>query len=230
MLKIMQENLEDLTSPNLWRAVAAEMLGTIFLVFLGCGSHTLQLGQMAVTNGTQITTAEPSVVQIALTFGLAVGTMVWCIAHISGGHVNPAVTIAALITRRVSVVRAFFYLLAQLLGAMIGAGILLGLTPESQQGMLGVNRLRGSVTDAQGFGVELLITFVVVLTVLASLDEKRTDLHGSAPLTIGLAVALGHLFAVSMINFDKFKSIIIFNGKIRIICPTTTLSRALRNK
>jgi glycerol uptake facilitator-like aquaporin len=82
MLKIMQENLEDLTSPNLWRAVAAEMLGTIFLVFLGCGSHTLQLGQMAVANGTQITTAEPSVVQIALTFGLAVGTMVWCIAHI----------------------------------------------------------------------------------------------------------------------------------------------------
>jgi glycerol uptake facilitator-like aquaporin len=52
--------------------VAAEMLGTIFLVFLGCGSHTLQLGQMAVANGTQITTAEPSVVQIALTFGLKI--------------------------------------------------------------------------------------------------------------------------------------------------------------
>jgi glycerol uptake facilitator-like aquaporin len=88
--------------------------------------------------------------------------------------------------------------------------------------MLGVNRLRGNVTDAQGFGVEAMITFVVVLTVLASLDEKRTDLHGSAPLTIGLAVALGHLFAVSMINFDKFKSMIIFNGKIRIICFITT--------
>jgi glycerol uptake facilitator-like aquaporin len=50
--------------------------------------------------------------------------MVWCIAHISGGHVNPAVTIAALITRRVSVVRAFFYLVAQLVGALIGAGLL----------------------------------------------------------------------------------------------------------
>lgn len=197
MFKIMQENLEDLTSPNLWRAVAAEMVGTIFLVFLGCGAHTLQLGQMNVTKGTAITTFEPSVVQISLTFGLVIGTMVWCIAHISGGHINPAVTLAALITRRVSVVRAFFYMAAQLLGAMIGAGILLGLTPENQQGMLGVNKLRGNVTDAQGFGVELMITFVVVLTVLASLDEKRTDLHGSAPLTIGLAVALGHLFAVS---------------------------------
>lgn len=198
MLKIMQENLEDLTSPNLWRAVAAEMLGTLFLVFLGCGVHTLQLGPNAiVTNGT-VAGNEPSVVQISLTFGLVVGTIIWCIFHISGGHVNPAVTLAALITRRVSVVRGLFYIVAQLIGAMVGAGILLGLTPENQQAMLGVNRLRGSVTDAQGFGVELMITFIVVLTVLASLDEKRTDLHGSAPLTIGLAVALGHLFAVSV--------------------------------
>ncbi|XP_063440089.1 aquaporin-like [Mytilus trossulus] len=198
MLKIMKQNLEDLTSPNLWRAVAAEMVGTIFLVFLGCGAHTLQNGQpTAVGNGSVVTTAEPSVVQISLTFGLVVGTMIWCIAHISGGHINPAVTVAALITRRVSVVRAFFYIVAQIVGAIIGAAILIGLTPESQQKTIGLNSLRGDVTDAQGFGVELMITFVVVLTVLASLDEKRTDLHGSAPLTIGLAVALGHLFAVS---------------------------------
>lgn len=195
-MKIMKQNLEDLTSPNLWRAVAAEMVGTIFLVFLGCGAHTLQNG-----NGSVVTTAEPSVVQISLTFGLVVGTMIWCIAHISGGHINPAVTVAALITRRVSVVRAFFYIVAQIVGAIIGAAILIGLTPESQQKTIGLNSLRGDVTDAQGFGVELMITFVVVLTVLASLDEKRTDLHGSAPLTIGLAVALGHLFAVSLVYF-----------------------------
>lgn len=206
MLKIMKQNLEDLTSPNLWRAVAAEMVGTIFLVFLGCGAHTLQNGQpTAIGNGSVVTTAEPSVVQISLTFGLVVGTMIWCIAHISGGHINPAVTVAALITRRVSVVRAFFYIVAQIVGAIIGAAILIGLTPESQQKTIGLNSLRGDVTDAQGFGVELMITFVVVLTVLASLDEKRTDLHGSAPLTIGLAVALGHLFAVSLVYFISVK-------------------------
>lgn len=184
----MRENLEDLTSPNLWRAAAAELLGTLFLVFFGCATATGQQNQADTT---------VDYVQISLTFGLIVGTMVWGIAHVSGGHINPAVTLAALVTRRVSIVRALMYIVSQLIGAIVGAAILFGLTPAAARGGLGVNGMSGDVTEAQGFGVEVMITFVLVFTVLASIDEKRTDLKGSAPLTIGLAVAVGHLVAVS---------------------------------
>ena len=73
--------------------------------------------------------AEPSMVQISLCFGLMVATMVWCIGHISGGHINPAVTIGMLITRKVSVARAVFFVIVQCIGAVIGSAILYGVTP-----------------------------------------------------------------------------------------------------
>ena len=74
----------------------------------------------------------PSMVQIALCFGLIVGTMVWCIRHISGGHINPAVTVALLVTRKISVVRAVLFVVAQCLGAIIGAAFLKVTTKRLQ--------------------------------------------------------------------------------------------------
>ena len=74
----------------------------------------------------------PSMVQIALCFGLIVGTMVWCIGHISGGHINPAVTVALLVTRKISVVRAVLFVVAQCLGAIIGAAFLKVTTKSLQ--------------------------------------------------------------------------------------------------
>ena len=71
-------------------------------------------------------------VQIALCFGLIVGTMVWCIGHISGGHINPAVTVALLVTRKISVVRAVLFVVAQCLGAIIGAAFLKVTTKSLQ--------------------------------------------------------------------------------------------------
>ncbi|XP_046542380.1 aquaporin AQPAe.a-like [Haliotis rubra] len=182
---IMQENFEDLVSPNLWRALAAETFGTLFIVLLGCGSWL---------NWTD--PHNPTVVQISLTFGFAVGTMVWAFFHISGGHFNPAVTAATLVTRRVSIVRGVLYMIAQCLGGILGAGILYGLTPSGIRGTLGSTVVKNGVTAPQGFGVELIITFVLVIAVFASNDGVRKDLRGSAPLTIGLAVAVCHLFAI----------------------------------
>ena len=177
--------MEDLLSPNLWRSLAAETFGTLVVVFLGCGAWI----PWDLPN-------KPTVVQISLTFGLAVGTMVWCFSHISGGHLNPAVTAAKLVTRHVSIVRGLLYIVAQVLGGILGAGILYGLTPEGLRGNLGATLLNKSVTPAQGFGVELIVTFVLVMAVFASNDDQRKDLRGSAPLTVGLAVVVCHLFAV----------------------------------
>lgn len=79
---------------------------------------------------------------------------------------------------------------------MAGSGILYGVTPEATRGGLGLNGLN-NVSGGQGFGVEVMITFVLVFTVLSSVDSDRTDLNGSAPLTIGLSVTVGHLIGVT---------------------------------
>ena len=201
---IAQDNLRDLRSLNLWKSLIAELIGTLFIIFFGCGSATnqqktfLPFGVSVVDNVTQTTLVPmpPSYVQISFSFGLVVGTMVWCIAHVSGGHINPAVTIGCLIARKVTIVRAILYIIAQSAGGIAGAAILYGLTPMPENDALGLNELQGDLTAAQGFGVEFLITFTLVLTVMASTDENREDLKGSAPLTIGLSVVLGHLLTV----------------------------------
>ncbi|KAH9505758.1 Aquaporin-4 [Bulinus truncatus] len=185
MFRIMKENVEDLRSANLWLALPSEFIGTLIITLLGCGTW-IQWGS----------NAQPDTVRVALTFGLAVATVVWIFSHISGAHVNPAVTVAALFTRRVSIIRGVLYIIAQVIGGIVGAGILYGLTPSQALGTLGANELRSYVSSAQGFGVELLVTFVYVLAVFSSLDDKRTDLRGSFPLTIGLAVVVCHLFAI----------------------------------
>lgn len=181
----MKENVEDLCSPNMWLALPSEMLATLLITLLGCSTW------IKFEDGF-----VPSTVHVALTFGLAVATVVWIFSHISGGHANPAITIAALFTRRVSIIRGVLYIVAQIVGGILGAGILYGLTPDEYQEGLGINKLRGAVDEAQGFGVELIVTFLFVLTFFASQDDKRSDLRGSAPLTIGLAATVGHLFAI----------------------------------
>ena len=182
----MATSLDDLRSLLFWRAVLAELLGTFLLVFVGCGSCIGWEDDYA-----------PSVTQIALCFGLIVATVVWAIGHVSGGHVNPAVTMAMLVTRNVSLARALLFILAQCAGATFGAFLLKSVTPNHFEGTLGQTNLGSDVTPAQGFGVELVVTFVLVFTVFSSVDTKRSDLNGSTPLTIGLSVAVCHLAAVS---------------------------------
>jgi len=179
----MKENVEDLFSPNLWLSLPSEFLGTLLITLLGCSTWVYQ--------------DKADAVHVALTFGLAVATVTWLFSHISGGHANPAVTLACLFTRRVSIIRGVLYIVSQITGGIVGAGALYGLSPEVSRNAsdLGINMVTGDLTSAQGFGVELIIGFVFVMTYFASQDDRRTDLQGSAPLTIGLAAVACHLFA-----------------------------------
>ena len=178
---------DEISDNTLWRSCLGELLGTCLLVIVGCGSCISGWDDAY----------KPTIVQIALAFGLIVATMVWCLAHISGGHINPAVTIAMLLTRKISVVKALLYMIAQCLGAILGAGILLGVTPALNRGALGVTMLHPNINQYQGFGVEFCVTFVLVFCVFATCDGQRSDIHGSRALSIGLSVTVCHLFAVS---------------------------------
>lgn len=175
---------EEVVSYKFWKAVRCEFLSTLLYVFIGCGSCTA--GDKNSMERTLV---------VGLAFGLAEATFVQCVGHISGAHLNPAISIAMLVTRNISVVRAICYVFAQCVGAIAGAGILYGLTP-SQQGHIGVTHVQDTLQNGQAFGIEFMITFVVVFTFFANLEQKRTEM-GSRSLSIGLSVTLGHLFAVS---------------------------------
>jgi len=168
------------------KALLAEFLGTLFLVFLGCLS-TIAWPEPGY---------QPSMVQEAIAFGITVATMVQATGHISGGHINPAVTLALLVTRHVTLTRAVCYVIAQCLGGVVGSALLKAIIPEAYQGNLGMNMVQRDMTAAQGFGIETLITFVLVITVFGVCDDRRTDVTGSAPLAIGLAVTTCHVGAL----------------------------------
>ncbi|KAJ0011589.1 hypothetical protein NQD34_012564 [Periophthalmus magnuspinnatus] len=172
-----------------WRAVSAEYLATLIFVFLGVGST------MNWHAGKE-TPPPADLVLISLCFGLSIATMVQCFGHISGGHINPAVTAAMVVTRKLSLAKAVFYVVAQCLGAITGPGLLYMVTPSAVRGGFGVNDINSDISVGHGLVVEIIITFELVFTVFATCDPKRSDLGGSAALAIGLAVAIGHLFGI----------------------------------
>ncbi|KAM4797480.1 aquaporin-5-like [Rhinophrynus dorsalis] len=175
---------QELCSLALWRAVFAEFLATLIFVFFGLGS------------ALKWPSALPTVLQISLAFGLVIGTLVQSVGHVSGGHINPAVTVAFLLGSHISIWRAVFYIIAQLVGGIAGAGILYGVVPAQIRGNLAVNTLSDSTTPGLAFVVEMILTFQLVLCIFASTDSRRSDNVGSPALSIGLSVTLGHLIGI----------------------------------
>ncbi len=125
---------------------------------------------------------------------MTLATLIWTMGNVSGGHFNPAVTIAFLFTGKINPLMTLMYIGAQLVGAITGSYILKSAAPEAAQGKLAITEVHPDVNLPQAFGVEVLITFILVFTIFSCVDARRKDLHGSFPLQIGLAVAVGGLF------------------------------------
>nr|AOS89753.1 aquaporin [Helix pomatia] len=181
-------DLSELKSVELWRAVFAEFLAQVLFLFLGCASAIA----ISATNES----SDIYLVKIALSFGLAIMALIQMFGHVSGGHINPAVSIAMAVAMNISVVRAVLYVIAQILGAIVGGFLLKGLTPTRFHDNLAVTNLGHGVTQAQGFGVELLLTFTLVTVIFGTTDPNRAS-FGSPALLIGLTVTLGHLAGIN---------------------------------
>ncbi|XP_051785287.1 aquaporin-4 [Erpetoichthys calabaricus] len=174
---------------SFWRSVSGEFLAMLIFVLLSLGS--------TINWGEKSNPPPADLVLISLCFGLSIATLVQCFGHISGAHINPAVTTALVCTKKLSLAKAVFYIIAQCLGAIAGAGILYLVTPEGVRGNLGVTTINSKLSIGHGLVVEMFITFELVFTVFATCDSKRQDLKGSPALAIGFAVTIGHLFAIN---------------------------------
>ncbi|RUS77374.1 hypothetical protein EGW08_014854 [Elysia chlorotica] len=182
-------DVSEVKSIQLWRAVAAEFLAQALFVILGCASA------MQIPASTATTTDTAQLLKIAFCFGLSIMALIQMIGHVSGGHINPAVTIAMAVAMKISIIRAFLYVVAQILGAIVGGFILKGLTLSPQNKNLAVTGLSDGVTQAQGFGMELILTFVLVTVIFGTTDPNRAS-FGSPALLIGLTVTVGHLAGI----------------------------------
>ncbi|TNN82842.1 Lens fiber major intrinsic protein [Liparis tanakae] len=174
----------EFRSMSFWRAVFAEFYGTMFFVFFGLGA------------ALRWTTGPLNVLHVAFCFGLAAATLIQSIGHISGGHINPAVTFAYLIGSQMSLFRAFFYIVAQCLGALAGAAVLYGVTPTNMRGNLALNTLQPGISLGMATTMEVFLTLQLVVCIFAVTDERRNGRLGSAALAIGFSVLMGHLLGM----------------------------------
>lgn len=158
-----------------WRKLAAEAAGAFALIFIGAGSVIMFGG---------------NIVAVALAHGLAIGTMVSAMGHISGGLFNPALTLGLWVTRRLDHVETVSYIIAQLVGAIIAAAALTTLFPEARvdAAHLGVPVLGAGTSVAQAIAIEAILTVFLMLAVFGTaLDARRPNIGG---LAIGLVITM----------------------------------------
>ena len=171
----------------------AECIGTMTLVVLGCGTAML-VGCDAVLGSGYILTA--------FAFGLSIVAMAYSIGNISGCHINPAVSLGVLISGRMSTKDFVYYVIAQCIGALIGAQLLasifvMGNVPDMTGG-LGTNGLAGvNGNAAAGILVEVVLTFIFVINILGVTSPKAN--HGSfGGLVIGLTLVGVHILGIGL--------------------------------
>jgi len=177
----------------------AECIGTMFLVLLACGSAVLAAGNPATGIGGY---------GVGVCFGLVLVCLCYCIGNISGCHVNPAVSLAMFLSRRMSAKDCLYYIVAQLVGAAIGAALLYWFTKAAPEFLFGgvtgentlaTNVLQPGATPTMALLSEVLLTFFFVMVILGVTDAKK-GFGNFAGLAIGLALGLVNIVGIPVDN------------------------------
>jgi aquaporin Z len=203
-----------------WKKFVAEFIGTFVLVFMGCGS--------AVFLGVSQTTI-PS---IAFAFGLSLLVMVYTIGAISGCHINPAVSISMLIRGKITSKDTALYIIAQCVGALVGAAALLIVASGSLNYSLGTNGLGQNgygLSSQAGYSLqsalvaEVILTFLLCLVIHGSTSEKVPK--GFAGLSIGLSLVLIHIVGIPITGTSVNPARSLGPALIMGLVDTTALSQ-----
>lgn len=181
------------------RRALAEAIGTFWLVFGGCGSAVLAAGFPKVGIG---------LLGVSLAFGLTVLTMAYAIGHISGCHLNPAVSVGLVVGKRFPAHELPAYVAAQVIGGIAGAGVLYviasGAAGFSTAGGFAANGFAehspGGYSMVAALVAELVLTFFFLMIILGATDSRAPA--GFAPIPIGLALTLIHLIGIPVTNLS----------------------------
>ncbi|MEO8902003.1 MAG: aquaporin Z [Polyangiaceae bacterium] len=184
---------------TLKRRMTAELFGTFWLVFGGCGSAVLAAGFPKVGIG---------LLGVALAFGLTVLTMAYAIGHISGCHLNPAVTLGLVAGKRFPASELPAYVAAQLVGGILASAVLFviasGKADFSLSSGFAANGYAahspGNYSLASAFVAEFVLTFFFLFVILGATDGRAPA--GFAPIPIGLALTLIHLIGIPVTNLS----------------------------
>lgn len=178
------------------RKLSAELIGTFWLVFGGCGSAVLAAGFPELGIGFA---------GVALAFGLTVLTMAYTVGGISGGHFNPAVSLGLVVARRFPVSHLVPYWIAQVLGAIIAATVLYSIAsgqPGWTAGGFATNGFGdlspGKYSMHSALHMEIVMTAIFVIVILGSTAKAAPA--GFAPIAIGLSLTLIHLVSIPVTN------------------------------
>jgi len=183
---------------QLGKRLAAETIGTFWLVFGGCGSAVLAAAFPEVGIG---------LLGVSFAFGLTVLTMAYAIGHVSGCHLNPAVTLGLWAGGRFPAKEIPAYVVAQVIGAIVAAGLLFVVASGSEAYDLAVNGLAqngfgegspGGYSMHAGLIIEIVLTAVFLVVILGSTDGRAPA--GFAPIAIGLCLTLIHLISIPVTN------------------------------
>lgn len=181
----------------LTRRLAAEFIGTMWLVFGGCGSAVLAAAFPSVGIG---------LLGVSFAFGLTVLTMAFAIGHVSGCHLNPAVSVGLCVAKRMPPSELLPYIVTQVVGAIAGAGVLYviasGKAGFSLSGGFASNGYAehspGGYSLLASFVAEAFLTCIFLIVILGSTDERAPQ--GFAPIAIGLCLTLIHLISIPVTN------------------------------
>ncbi len=192
---------------KLQNKLCAEFFGTFWLVFGGCGSAVLSAKFIATEGATPINLGI-GLVGVSLAFGLTVLTMAYTIGHISGCHLNPAVSVGLCVGGRFKSAELVPYILAQVAGAVAGACVLWVIA----SGQAGFSTAAGFAANGFGehspgkyslvasFVSEAVLTFFFLLIILGATDKRAPQ--GFAPIAIGLGLTLIHLIGIPVTNLS----------------------------
>ncbi|RWW75398.1 hypothetical protein BHE74_00016580 [Ensete ventricosum] len=191
--------LLDFGEVRLWsfyRALIAEFVATLLFLYVSIATVIGHKEQNAADQCSGV-----GLLGIAWAFGGMIFILVYCTAGISGGHINPAVTFGLFLARKVSLIRAVLYIVAQCLGGIVGVGIVKGIMKHQYNSLGGgANVVAAGYSKGTALGAEIIGTFVLVYTVFSATDPKRSarDSHVPvlAPLPIGFAVFMVHLATI----------------------------------
>ena len=188
------------------KSLVAEFIGTFWLVLGGCGSAVLAatfITDTAVIGESMSFPLGIGLVGVSLAFGLTVVTMAYAIGHISGCHLNPAVSFGLMAAGRFPVSNLVPYIIAQVLGAIVAAIVLYVIASgDGSYGGLASNGFAGHSPGGYSIGAalltEIVMTFIFLLVIIGATERRAPA--GFAPIAIGLCLTLIHLISIPVTN------------------------------